>query len=236
MNDSVVFDSVRVDFQGRDVLTIPELVIPARKLVAIVGPNGGAKTTLLRVLLGEVCFQGQVTQPEFLQDSWAYMEQSATERRKFPLTVGEYISVSLYREYGIVRSFLKKGRKRLRDALESVSLHGFEGRLLKQLSGGEWQRVQLARLLLLGASGYALDEPFSAMDRRVVGIMQERLRSLRDAGKTLLVVTHDLVSVKELFDYVILLRGGVVACGSPKKVLTAANIEQAYGWMVNSAI
>lgn len=237
MQDSVVFRNVRVSFQGREVLHVPDLAFPARKLVAVIGPNGGAKTTFLRVLLGEIPFKGKVAVPALLQQSWAYMEQSATaEYRRFPLTVAEYIAVSLYPEYGASRAFSKEGWRRLCDALNGVSLHGFESRLLKHLSGGEWQRVQLARLLLLGVEGYALDEPFSAMDRRVVGIMQERLKDLCRAGKTLVVVTHDLVSVKNFFDYAILLRGGVVACGKPKEVLTSANIEQAYGWMVNSAV
>lgn len=232
--DSIVFDGVRVDFHGNSVLCVPNLSIPARKLVAIVGPNGGAKTTLLRTILGSITHEGTVVCPPSLR-RWAYMAQTSVERKEFPLTVEEYVSAGLYPSCGALGSIADDARERLYEAMHKVVLKGFEKRLLKSLSGGEWQRVQLARMLVLGAEGFILDEPFSAMDRRIVMVLQKQLQDLRDAGKTLLVVTHDLVSVKKFFDYAILLRGEVVACGAPEDVLTSSHIEKAYGWMVDGS-
>ena len=235
MDSCIAFKKVRVLFRGETVLEVPELSVPTQKLIAVVGPNGAAKTTFLRAMLGKLKCSGHVSMPAVLRKKNAYMAQNAVERKDFPLTVSEYISASLYGEYGVLKKVDEQGKERVDEALERVALKGFAQRLLKGLSGGEWQRVQLARLLLLDAYCYVLDEPFSAVDRNMVVILQKRLQELCDQGKTVFVVTHDLVAVQKFFDYAILLRGEVVAAGLPKDVLTAQNIEKAYGWLVDGS-
>jgi len=229
---ALILKDVRVTLQGADVLQVPYLELPVRKLVAVVGPNGGGKTMLLRVLSQNIAYSGAVDLPNVCQ-SWAYMDQASVERKDFPVSVSEYVSMGLYGRYGFARTFCGDGVRSISDVLKRVALEGFESRLLMQLSGGEWQRVQLARLLLLDPDGYILDEPFSAVDRRMANVLQKYLQTLRDRGKSLFVVSHDLHAVKNLFDYVILLRGGVVAAGAPNEVLTAENIERTYGLLDN---
>jgi len=221
-----VLRDLKVSFQKNTVLNIPSLSVPSQKLVAVVGPNGGGKTTFLRALLArDVRYAGSVSCP----CSWVYMAQNASERKDFPITVKEYVAAGLYKLSGPFSQFSEDDCAKIVQGLEQVCLTGYQDRLLHQLSGGEWQRVQLARFLLLESGGYLLDEPFSAMDRRMVHLLQERLQNLREKGKTIFVVTHDLVSVREFFDYAILLRGDVVAHGKPSEVLVHQNIEKAYG-------
>ncbi len=227
----ITFRNIQVCYGKQEALSVQELDIPVGKVTAIVGPNGGGKTTLAKVLCGEIAFSGSVNvDPE----SISYLHQSAGERNDFPVTVLEYVSLGLFPALGVKKSFAGEPLNRIKKMLEVVYLSAHQNKLLSQLSGGEWQRVQLARQLLLDKPIIVLDEPFSAMDCKVSSMLQERLRDVASDGKTVVVITHDLASVKKFFDWTVVLSQKVKAVGNPQEVLTGELLEMVYGLEVLS--
>lgn len=221
----VQLKNISVDYGQGVVLDVNALNIPPQKMVAIVGPNGGGKSTCIRVISGEIEVKGSVSVPA---SSVCTLPQDACERSDFPLTVIEYIAAGLLPEVGAFRPVTKKHIAHLESTLESVCLLEHRDKMLNQLSGGEWQRVQLARLLLLDKPVMVLDEPFSAVDQKVSKILMGRFQALREQGKTVIVVTHDLAAVTAFFDWVVVLSRKVVGEGPPKEVITPSLLEILY--------
>lgn len=235
MSDSPLsISGLTVAYQRKPVLWDVDIDIPPGSLVGVIGPNGAGKSSLLRACLGlipvaagEVRFFGQ---PYRRVDSRvAYVPQRESVDWDFPINAIDVVTMGLYRQIGWCRPVRKRHRETAREALQQVGLGELAERQINQLSGGQQQRVFLARALVQQADLYLMDEPLAAVDaateQAIVGI----LRSLREAGKTAIVIHHDLPTVREYFDRVVLLNVRVLADGPVAEAFTDENLQQTYG-------
>jgi manganese/zinc/iron transport system ATP- binding protein len=230
----LAIQDLTVAYQRRPVVWDVDFTAPAGKLIAVVGPNGAGKSTLLKAALGliptvsgSVRFFG-LPYPK-VRNRVAYVPQRTSVDWDFPVNALDVAAMGLYRQIGWCRWVTRKYRELARQALERVGMADYATRQISQLSGGQQQRVFLARALAQNADLYLMDEPFAGVDaateRAIVAILQE----LRSVGKTALVVHHDLQTVTEYFNEVLLLNMRVVAAGPAEEVFTAENLRRTYG-------
>lgn len=226
-----------VAYKDNPVLWDVDLEVPQGILMAVVGPNGAGKTTLIKAILGLIePAAGKV----LIQDApykerrrlVGYVPQRGSVDWDFPTTVIDLVMMGRYGALGWFRRPGKKERQAALEALEKVGMSAFAERQISQLSGGQQQRVFLARALVQDASIYFMDEPFQGVDavteRAIITLLQE----LRAAGKTVLVVHHDLQTVPEYFDWVMLINVRRVASGPVEEVFTEENLRLTYGGRV----
>jgi len=211
-----------------------DLTVPAGVLMAVVGPNGAGKTTLIKSMLGlirpvagRVLVNGRSYSPR--SQSVAYVPQRGSVDWDFPTTVRDVVTMGTYGRLGWFRRPGVKERSDAMEALNRVGLADFASRQISQLSGGQQQRTFLARALVQDAPVYLMDEPFQGVDAVTERAIVELLRDLRNRGRTVLVVHHDLQTVPEYFDWVTLLNVRKVASGPVSEVFTPANLRAAYG-------
>ncbi len=207
---------------------------PPGKLIAVIGPNGAGKSTLMRAALGltpkisgRVHFYGQPYAKQ--RGRVSYVPQRGSVDWDFPVNALDVVAMGLYRQIGWCRPVRRRHRKEAFDALQRVGMADFAQRQISQLSGGQQQRVFLARALVQNADFYLMDEPFAGVDAATERAIVELLRGLRAEGKTALVVHHDLQTVTEYFDEVVLLNMRLVATGPTEKVFTSENLRKTYG-------
>ncbi len=223
-----------VAYHRKPVLWDIDYDAPAGRLVAIVGPNGSGKTTLIKASLGllptasgNVRFFGK---PYAKQRSRVgYVPQRESVDWDFPVSALDVVAMGLYRKIGWCRPVIKKYRRQALHSLERVGMAEYAGRQISQLSGGQQQRVFLARALVQDADVYLMDEPFVGVDAATERAIIALLRELRESGKTALVVHHDLQTVQEYFDDVLLLNMRIIAAGPVSNVFTEENLRQTYG-------
>ena len=223
-----------VAYRDQPVLWDIDLVVPRGVLMAIVGPNGAGKTTLIKALLdllrpaaGEVLFFGESHARQ--RRRIAYVPQRGSVDWDFPTSALDVVSMGLYGSIGWIRRIGRTHRDRAMRALERVGMGGFAVRQISQLSGGQQQRVFLARALVQDADVYLMDEPFQGVDATTERAIVDILRELRSRGKTVVVVHHDLQTVPEYFDQVLLLNVRKIASGSVDEVFTEENLRLTYG-------
>ena len=223
-----------IAYRSTAVLTDVNFSTPAGTLTAIVGPNGAGKSTLIKASLGLI--QPAAGHFEFFGKSFrdvdgrvSYVPQRTSVDWDFPVTALDVVCMGLYRRIGWFKPVRAKHRKLAMEALESVGMQDFKKRQISQLSGGQQQRVFLARSLVQGAELFLMDEPLAGVDAATETTIISTLRSLRDAGKTAMVVHHDLDTVADYFDRVLLLNGRVVAEGPVDEVMKPALLKEAYG-------
>lgn len=205
------------------------LEVPAGALLAVVGPNGAGKSTLLKALAGVLQpMGGQVVRGPG-EARVAYLPQQADIDRSFPVSVLDTVAMGLWHEVGAWRPLGRARRERCREALAQVGLEGFEKRTLDTLSGGQFQRVLFARLMLRDAALILLDEPFAAVDEPTAHQLLERVDQWHREGRTVIAVLHDLAMVRERFPQTLLLAREPIACGATAEVLTPAHLARASG-------
>lgn len=217
-----------------------DMTVEAGKMTAIIGPNGAGKSTMLKAALGIVSpVSGQVKvfgQP--LDDQRAriaYVPQRASVDWDFPTRVIDVVLMGLYRELGLLGRLRGDHKAKAMDCLDRVGMGDFATRQIGQLSGGQQQRVFLARALAQGADLYLLDEPFAGVDAATEKAIINVLKSLREAGKTVVVVHHDLATVSDYFDNVFLINTRKVAEGTVAEAFTADTLQAAYGGRLATA-
>lgn len=202
------------------------------QIVGLIGPNGAGKSTLIKAALGLIPAQGKVTVDghplKDQQREIAYVEQKSAIDYSFPITVAEVVSLGLYPRMRPWQS-LKKARPKVTAALEAVAMQDFAKRQIGELSGGQFQRVLLARTLVQDARLIFLDEPFVGIDAASEQIIMTLLRELRDDGRQIFIVHHDLGKVREYFDSVLILNKELLAFGETAAVFTPENLKKAYG-------
>jgi len=223
-----------VAYGEKPVLWDVDLEVRKGVLMAIVGPNGAGKTTLIRAVLGLVKpAAGQALvhgRPYADQRSLvAYVPQRGSVDWDFPTSVLDVVLMGRYGRIGWVRRPGKADREAARQALEQVGMSDLAGRQISQLSGGQQQRVFLARALVQHAEVYFMDEPFQGVDATTEKAIVELLRALREQGKTVVAVHHDLQTVPEYFDEVTLLNVRRIASGPVDEVFTEENLRRTYG-------
>jgi len=200
----------------------------APALWAIAGPNGAGKSTLLKTLLGlQKPSRGKVTFHGFCPCDVAYLAQQNQLDRRFPLTVGDTIAMGLFREVGIFRRYTKAQREKMQDALEQVGLSSFAKTPLQSLSGGQFQRVLFARLILQNAPVIFLDEPFTGVDGRTIDDLMGLLLTWVKEGRLVIAVLHDLDLVQDHFPQTLLLARHFYKSGLTSEILTRENMREA---------
>lgn len=217
-----------------------DMTVEAGKMTAIIGPNGAGKSTMLKAALGIVPpVSGQVQvygRPLDEQRARiAYVPQRASVDWDFPTRVIDVVLMGLYRELGLMGRVRAEHREKAMECLERVGMGDFADRQIGQLSGGQQQRVFLARSLAQGADLYLLDEPFAGVDAATEKAIISVLKSLRAAGKTVVVVHHDLATVTDYFDNVFLINTRKVAEGPVAEAFTAESLQTAYGGRLATA-
>ncbi len=217
-----------------------DMTVEAGKMTAIIGPNGAGKSTLLKAALGIVPpVSGQVQVFGKTLDAQrariAYVPQRASVDWDFPTRVIDVVLMGLYRELGLLGRLRANHRAKAIECLDRVGMGDFASRQIGQLSGGQQQRVFLARALAQGADLYLLDEPFAGVDAATEKAIITVLKSLRAAGKTVVVVHHDLATVAEYFDNVFLINTRKVAEGTVAEAFTAETLQAAYGGRLATA-
>ena len=232
--NAITVTDLTVAYQDKPVLWDVDVDVPAGILMAIIGPNGAGKTTLLKAILGLIKpAAGQVLiygKPYAQQRRLVgYVPQRGSVDWDFPTSVLDVVMMGRYRALGWVRRPGQTEQALALQALERVGMRPYANRQISQLSGGQQQRVFLARALVQDAQVYFMDEPFQGVDalteRAIIAILQE----LRQTGKTVVVVHHDLQTVPEYFDWVTLLNVRRVASGPVSQVFTEPNLRQTYG-------
>jgi manganese/zinc/iron transport system ATP- binding protein len=223
-----------VAYQRKPVIWDIELNIPEGSLVGIVGPNGAGKSTLLKAcldLIPKTSGWAHVYGAPYAEQRHlvGYVPQRETVDWDFPVTALDVVAMGTYRRLGWFKRVGKAERARSLEAMEQVGISEYANRQISQLSGGQQQRVFLARALVQDASLYFMDEPFAAVDAATEQAIVELLKQLRAKGKTCIVVHHDLATVSQYFDWLVLLNMRIVAAGPTKEVFTRENLHKTYG-------
>lgn len=203
-------------------------------MTAIVGPNGAGKSTLLKAALGLVTpLSGTATvfgSPlDQIRRRVAYVPQRASVDWDFPACVADVVAMGLYTDLGLLGRFTGAHKARVTACLERVGMEEFADRQIGQLSGGQQQRVFLARALAQDADVYLLDEPFAGVDAATERAIIAVLKGLRDEGKTVIAVHHDLTTVPDYFDDVLILNVRKVSEGPVADAFTQEALNKAYG-------
>lgn len=202
--------------------------IPCGQLTAIIGPNGGGKSTLLKLISGIYPLQkGSISFPKTYPGHLAYLQQTAVFDRTFPLRVEDVVAMGLWSKIGMFGRLPCHLKPKITGILSQVGLSGYENRSLTALSGGQLQRLLFARLIAQDADIILLDEPFAAIDPATTQDLVSLLHAWNAEGKTILTVLHDLNLVKQHFSSTLLLARSIISYGQTKDVLTAENLAKA---------
>lgn len=225
--------NISVSYQETLALDDVSLTIQGPGILGIIGPNGAGKSTLIKAMLGIIDHQGQADldgKPLRQQlGRIAYVEQKADIDFHFPIKVKECVSLGLYPKIPFFSRLKKADWNKVEQALEVVGLKDYAERQISQLSGGQFQRVLIARCLVQKADYIFLDEPFVGIDTVSEEIIMATLRQLKAQGKTILIVHHDLSKVTAYFDQVLLLNRELVAFGPTETTFNQENMQATYG-------
>ena len=223
-----------VAYHTQPVLWDVDLELPEGKLIAIVGPNGAGKSTLLKAILGLVKpITGWVKlfdAPYAQRRSWVgYVPQRESVDWDFPTSALDVVTMGLYGQLGWLRRPRRQHRETALSCLDKVGIRDLANRQISQLSGGQQQRVFLARALAQEARLYLMDEPFAGVDATTEHAILTLLQELRASGRTVVAVHHDLQTVADYFDHVVLLNMRLVAAGTVASTFTTENLQRTYG-------
>ena len=230
----IISDGCCIHFGSAPALESVDFSINKGKKVAVVGPNGGGKSTLFNALAGLVpVVNGSLKinglSPQDAKGSISYVPQRDLINRNFPLSVKQVVEMGLVSKYSLNLFSRKQINLKIKEALENVGLSEKINQNINNLSGGQFQRVLIARGLAQDADILLLDEAFSAVD---VGAQEDIMSLISDInldGKTILVATHDINNLEEKFDEVLCLNRHCCAYGNPSEVLTKDVIKEMYG-------
>lgn len=223
-----------VSYHKKPVLWGIDLVMPKGKLIGIVGPNGAGKSTLIKAAMGLMPLNsgwvkvfGEPVKKNLRRIG--YVPQRESVDWDFPVCVMDVVLMGRYGHLGLMRRPTKSDREVARECLEKVKMLPYANRQISNLSGGQQQRVFLARALAQESDLYFMDEPFAGVDAATEAAIIELLHELKDRGKTLLVVHHDLPTAKNYFDMLLMLNMRVVAFGPTDEVFTNELLQKTYG-------
>lgn len=234
MSPLLEIHDVTVAYHRRPVLWNVDLAIEQPQLAAVCGPNGAGKSTLIKAVLGllpmasgrALVFGQPVSR---VRRRIGYVPQRESVDWDFPVNVLDVVLMGTYGRLGWFRRPGKVERHWAEECLEKVGLSAYARQQIGQLSGGQQQRVFLARALAQRADIYFMDEPMAGVDAATERMIFGVLRDLREKGKTIIAVHHDLRTVPQCFDYAILLNVRLVAAGPTDQVFTPENLRKTYG-------
>lgn len=233
MVSAITVNHLNVSYHGNDAIQNVSFSVSPGKLVGIIGPNGAGKSTLLKALLeliprdtGEILMEGKDISE--VRKRIAYVPQRSNIDWDFPITVIDTVLLGTYPNLGIFKRPKKKEKALANNCLEKVGMGEFANRQIGELSGGQQQRVFMARALAQQADIFFLDEPFVGIDVSSEKTIVTILKELRDSGKTVLVVHHDLSKANDYFDELILLNKELIGVGEVEKVFRSEILAKAY--------
>lgn len=227
-------NGLTVSYQGKTAIEDVTLEIKPGAITGIIGPNGAGKSTFLKGIIGLVkpisgtSAIGGVNIRE-AKKHIAYVEQRSAIDLTFPITVEEVVLLGTYPKLGLLRRPKKVDKEKVLSCLQLVKMEEFRKRQIGELSGGQLQRVFIARALAQDAAIIFLDEPFVGIDMTSEKVIVDVLKELKTVGKMIVIVHHDLHKVTEYFDELIIMNKHLVSYGPLKDSFTTANIQQAYG-------
>ena len=232
--------NLTVGYRANVALDAVELQVPKQVMMGLVGPNGAGKSTLLKAalnLIPRLAGTVQVLGKPFSADQQniAYVPQKSTIDWDFPVTVGDLVLMGSYGKLGWFRRPGKKEKELAAQALERVGMQDYAHRQIGELSGGQQQRAFLARSFVQDAPIYFLDEPFTGVDVVTEQTIVKLLHELRDSGKTIVIVQHDLNTIGEYLDQITLINRRVIASGPVDEVFNDQNISSTYQCLPGSS-
>jgi manganese/zinc/iron transport system ATP- binding protein len=227
-----------VSYDQHPVLWNVDLSLPAGQLIGILGPNGAGKSTLIKSIMGLIpptsgyikIFDKPLQE---VRTRISYVPQRESVDWNFPASVLDVVVMGTYGKLGLFRRPGKKEIQIAQEALEQVGMTAFANRQISELSGGQQQRVFIARALAQQADLYLMDEPFAGVDMATETAIFQLLQDMAHAGKTVLVVHHDIHSAMNFFEWVIMLNLHLVASGPKDKVMTEELLRKTYGGKLN---
>jgi manganese/iron transport system ATP-binding protein len=221
---------------GNTALRETSFALARGTICALVGVNGSGKSTLFKTIMGflkpaagRVLLNGQPIQQALRANAVAYVPQSEEVDWSFPVLVRDVVMMGRYGHMNLLRMPRQSDRDAVNGALARVGMAAYAERQIGELSGGQKKRVFLARALAQGAGIILLDEPFTGVDVKTEAAIVDLLRDLRAAGHVMLVSTHNLGSVPDFCDQVVLINRTVLAAGPTAEVFTPQNLERAFG-------
>lgn len=233
MHKALNINRLHVSYQDTEALCNISLSVDKGKIVGIVGPNGAGKSTLIKAILGltpidsgSIKIYGQTLNE--MRKRVAYVPQRANIDWNFPIIVKKTVLLGTYPRLGILKRPKRKHKEWAMECLQKVGMEEYAHRQIGELSGGEQQRVFVARALAQKADCYFLDEPFIGIDATSENIIINILRELRNEGKTIFVVHHDLTKVEGFFDDIILINKELIGCGPVNQIFVSKLVEEAY--------
>lgn len=225
--------NINVSYDGNEAVKDVSFSFEPGSLIGILGPNGAGKSTLLKAMLGliqkdhgEVLFGAKSI--EAMRKQIAYVPQRSNIDWNFPIIVRDTVLLGTYPKTGLLRRPKKEDKALAMDCLKQVGMEDFAKRQIGELSGGQQQRVFLARALAQKADYFFLDEPFVGIDVASEKVIIDILRELKQAGKIVFVVHHDLSKVKNYFDQLILINKELIDAGPVEQVFQSDNMKKAY--------
>lgn len=233
-NTSIEVHNLSVAYNRIPVLWDIDFELPKGEIIGIVGPNGSGKSTLLKAIMGLISVSSgyaKIFGKELgqVRDRVAYIPQRESIDWNFPATVEDVVRMGRYKKGRLFSRLTQIDKQLSREAIEKVNLTEFKNRQIAQLSGGQQQRVFIARALAQGADIYIMDEPFVGVDIATEQTILKLLFQMKEEGKTVVIVHHDLQTVSDYFDYLVLLNTRMIAHGPTKEVMTNENLQATYG-------
>lgn len=227
-----------VSYDQSPVLWNVDLSLPAGKLIGILGPNGAGKSTLIKAVMGLVPVTGgyvKIFDRELndVRSRISYVPQRESVDWNFPASVLDVVMMGTYGKLGLFRRPGKKEKQIAMECLDKVGMQSFVDRQISELSGGQQQRVFIARALAQEADLYLMDEPFAGVDMATETAIFQLLQEMTAAGKTVIVVHHDIHSAMNYFDWIIMLNLHLVASGPKTEVVTEDLLRKTYGGKLN---
>jgi manganese/zinc/iron transport system ATP- binding protein len=238
-NENIVYPALEVHdltvaFDRKPVLWNIDLTLPEGKLVGIVGPNGAGKSTLIKAVMGLLPLSSGYVKLfdkpiNDVRKRISYVPQRESVDWDFPASVLDVVLMGRYSKLGLFKRPRKADYDVALDCLKKVGMEAYMNRQISQLSGGQQQRTFLARALAQQADIYFMDEPFAGVDAATEKAIINLLRTMTEAKKTVIVVHHDLQSVTQYFDWLLMLNTRLIACGPTSTVFTQQNLQETYG-------
>jgi iron/zinc/copper transport system ATP-binding protein len=229
-------ESLRVGYEFGPVLQNFSVAFPPGQIIGIIGPNGAGKSTLIKAIVGinkpttgRITFDDEPVNRRTLRQTFSYVPQRSDLDLTFPINVTDLVLMGLMPQMSRWHSITKTDEQRVATALAKLEIDHLADRSLNELSGGQRQRALMARALVQDAEVYLLDEPFVGIDAASENTIMAVLHQLRDAGKTIIIVHHDLGKVERYFDQVLLMNHELLGYGAPRQVLSSTALYHAYG-------
>lgn len=228
MSHAIVIDNLTVTYDRHPAVHHLSARLDAGTLTSLIGPNGSGKTTLLQAIAGlRSPNEGSIVLRGLTARDIGYLPQQAQIDKTFPMAVRDLVASGLWRTTGSFGRITRKHLQTVAAALAQVGLTGFENRMINSLSGGQFQRMLFARLIVQDTSVLLLDEPFNAIDEKTSAELLSLIDHWHGEARTILIVTHDVDLARQRFPNTLLMARELIASGRSHDVLTADNLRRA---------